>query len=318
MKYRDLPWDHDEEAHKEFISQLAPVVLFAYNRLVHTQKTIEALKENIYAKATELFIYSDAAKNDEARSAVHALREYLHTIKGFRAVNVIEQEENQGLAKSIITGVTEIVNRYSKVIVLEDDIVTSRYFLKYMNDALKLYEKDPAVMEISGYMPEIERAGLGETAFLQFADCWGWGTWQDAWSCFERDPEKLIASCTGEDIKKINFDGSTDLWQQVVDNKERRLHTWAIFWHVAVVLRNGLMLVPTQSLTQNIGMDATGEHCGIETAYNTRLYDRAISKFPVEVLEDPQTREALKTFFYGIRPSLWRRMLRRLWRSIKE
>jgi len=312
MKYRDLPWDHDEEAHKEFISQLAPVVLFAYNRLAHTQKTIEALKANIYAKDTELFIYSDAAKNDEARVAVHALREYLHSIKGFRSVNIIEQDENQGLAKSIITGVTEIVNRYGKVIVLEDDIVTSQYFLKYMNDALKLYEKEPAVMEISGYMPEIERAGLGETAFLRFADCWGWATWRDAWSYFEQDPEKLISSCTREDIKNINFDDSTDIWQQVVDNKEGRLHTWAIFWHVAVVLRNGLMLAPTQSLTQNIGMDATGEHCGIETAYHTKLYDQPVSKFSVEVLEDQQTREALKKFFYDVRPSLWKRIRRKI------
>ena len=111
--------------------KLAPIVLFVYNRPWHTQQTIEALQKNELVLESELFIYSDAAKIDDVKQAVDEVRSYIKSINGFKKITIIEREENWGLANSIIDGVTTIVNQYSKIIVLEDDLVTSPFFLKF-------------------------------------------------------------------------------------------------------------------------------------------------------------------------------------------
>ena len=166
LNYADLVWDRDENARAEYMNNLAPIVLFTYNRLDHTKQTVEALRANLYAKESVLYIYSDAPKTEAAGEAVQAVRDYLHTIDGFCEVYIILREENWGLARNIMDGVTEIVNQYGKIIVLEDDIVTSKYFLKYMNDALTLYKDFPQVMSVSGYMYPIEKENLPETFFM--------------------------------------------------------------------------------------------------------------------------------------------------------
>src|SRR3989339_698479 len=139
---------------------LSPIVLFVYNRLEHTRKTIEALQKNELAKDSELFLYSDGPKNEENIKKVNEVRKYINSIDGFKKVKIVEREINFGLARSIIAGVTDIVNKYGKIIVLEDDIVTSPYFLTFMNDALCLYENEEKVMHISGYFFPVENKNL--------------------------------------------------------------------------------------------------------------------------------------------------------------
>ena len=138
----------------------APIVLFVYNRIEHTKITIEALKNNIYADESDLYIFSDGPKNEGAFEKVNEIRKILRNISGFRNVYIIEREKNYGLADNIISGVTEIVNKYKKVIVLEDDIVTSKYFLKFMNDSLDRYENNNEVMSVSGYISPIKSDNL--------------------------------------------------------------------------------------------------------------------------------------------------------------
>ena len=149
-------------------SNLAPIVLFVYNRPWHTAQTVEALQKNTLADKSELFIYSDAAKNSEVALYVKKVREYIRNISGFRKVTIMEREKNWGLANSIIDGVTTIVNKYGKIIVLEDDLVTSPYFLRFMNEALEMYENEESVASIHGYIYPIE--GLPETFFIRGAD----------------------------------------------------------------------------------------------------------------------------------------------------
>jgi GT2 family glycosyltransferase len=134
----------------------SPVALFVYNRLPHTQKTIEALQRNRLAEETEVFIFSDAPKNGPATTAVREVRDYIRSVKGFGSVVVVERPKNLGLAGSIIDGVTQIVNKFGKVIVVEDDLVTSPFFLEYMNQALDLYENDDRVISVHGYMYPIK------------------------------------------------------------------------------------------------------------------------------------------------------------------
>jgi len=158
------------------LGTLSPIVLFTYNRPWHTQQTVEALLKNKEAEDSELIIYSDAAKNNEALLTVEMVRVYLKSISGFRSTRIVERPKNFGLAKSIILGVSEVVEEYGRIIVLEDDMVTSPYFLKYMNDGLNLYADEEKVISIHAYSFPID--DLPETFFIKGASCWGWKSMQ--------------------------------------------------------------------------------------------------------------------------------------------
>lgn len=310
-QYADLYWDREPAEKEKFIAQLAPIVLFTYNRLKHTKQTIEALQENVYASDSELFIYSDAPKTDKVVAEVQAVRDYLHSINSFKKITIIEREENWGLARNIIDGVTSIVNKYGKIIVLEDDIVTSRYFLKYMNDALKIYENEFRVMEINGYAAPMETEGLPETYFLEFADCWGWATWDRAWKFFKRNPEELRDTFSWEEIKKFNLDGAyKGFWQQVLANCDGRLYTWAIFWHATVFKNNGVSLMVRNSLVSNEGLDSSGEHCGKDKDLLSLVSDKAIERYPLYIIENKLARRRLKSFYNKLNSGVLRRVLK--------
>lgn len=308
-KYADLVWDYDEAAHERFIENLAPIVLFAYNRLEHTKKTIEALQQNMYASDSELYIYSDGSKNEAAQESVEAVREFLHQVDGFKQIHIIERDENWGLADNIIDGVTNIVNKYGKIIVLEDDIVTSKYFLKYMNDALEVYKNEDRVMEINGYMPQIKKEGIPETFFLEYADCWGWATWARAWKYFRREPDAIRASFTKDEIYKFNLNGADDgRWDQIVANCDGRLYTWAIFWDVAIFKNHGLSLMVRDSLVDNVGKDGSGEHCTTMVAFQTNISNEPIVEYPLNTKEHVFVRINFEEFFRSLKPSIWQRI----------
>ena len=281
------------------LENLSPIVVFTYKRLKHTIKTIDALKENIYADKSTVYIFSDAPKSDNDEGAVNEVREYIHSIEGFKEVIVIEREINYGLADNIVSGVTEIVNKHGKIIVLEDDMVTSKYFLKYMNDALDLYEDNKDVIEISGYMYPIDnKESLPQTWFLyRYADCWGWGTWKDRWDLYEKDTKKLISSFSEEDIRFLNFNDSVNLWDQVIKNDCGALRTWAIFWHTTAYCNNKYTLVPSQSLVFNIGVDGSGENCGAVSIYDGYLLDNPVEHYPLYVEDNKAGREQIINFF---------------------
>lgn len=268
-KYADLIWDHDDGAREKFIENLAPIVLFTYNRLEHTKKTVAALQQNMYAEESELYIYSDGPKNDATKESVEAVRAFLHQVDGFKQIHIIERKKNWGLAENIIDGVTSIVNRYGKIIVLEDDIVTSKYFLKYMNDALEVYKDMPKVMAVSGYAYINDCENLSETYFLPFNACWGWATWKRVWEGFERNPKDLLKRYTKDEIYRFNIDGAYDYWGQVLDNAEGVKYTWAVFFYEWIFRHSGLCLFPNKSLAQNIGFDGTGENCGKDTKFES-------------------------------------------------
>src|SRR5574341_550215 len=162
---------------------IAPISLFVYNRLRHTQQTVEALQKNELANVSHLFVFSDGPKSETDKEKVLKVREYIKTVTGFKSVTLIEREQNLGLGNSIITGVTEIVNRYGKIIVLEDDLVTSLYFLKFMNEALAFYTDDPRIYTITGYSFPIKfPKDYHYPVYLSYRhSSWGWGTWKENW-----------------------------------------------------------------------------------------------------------------------------------------
>jgi hypothetical protein len=276
----------------------SPIILFTYNRLWHTKQTVEALQNNLFAEQSNLFIFSDGPKTEKDEPKVKEVRKYLKTIKGFKNIEIIERDKNWGLANNIIDGVTKIVNEYGRIIVLEDDIVTSPYFLKYMNEALSKYEDKEKVMHVSGYMYPIKKEGLPDTFFLKPTSCWGWATWERAWKYFEKTPEKQIKMLDKDQIKDFNLNNSYDYWSQVVLNYEGKLNTWAIFWYLSVYLNKGLSLHPRESLTKNIGTDGSGAHFTSKTnVFKTELSFKDHWDFPEEIMEHPFARRRLEDFF---------------------
>ncbi len=154
------------------MENLAPIILFTYCRPDHTRQTVEALSANEYASESVLFIYSDAPKNAKAEEGVQKNREYIKTIKGFKTITIIERETNWGLAKSLIDGITTVINKYGKAIIVEDDIVTSPFFLRFMNEGLNKFENDKRVGEILGYLINTD-IPLPEAFFSTIWGCWG-------------------------------------------------------------------------------------------------------------------------------------------------
>ena len=279
----------------------APIVVFVFNRPGHTRRTIESLAANDLASDSHLFVYSDGPRGPEEQARVAAVRDYVGKIDGFRQVTVKERPRNYGLADSISGGVTEIVQRYGRVIVLEDDMVLSPFFLRYMNDALAFYENNEQVMHIAGYMLPIDPTGLPETFFMRQSSCWGWATWARAWQFFSRGDD-AFDSFSEEDIQRFNLDGYNDYWVQAEANLEGRLKTWAVYWYACVFKQRGLCLHPRTSLVDNIGHDGSGSNCGREGQYGTNLLQEKVATFSTDFCENALAMQRFQQTLAGAPP----------------
>lgn len=274
----------------------APVALFAYNRLQHLQKTIDALKANNEALTSLLYIFSDGAKSTADEKAVGEVRQYIQKIDGFARVRVIERDRNYGLAKSIIDGVTKVCQEHGRVIVMEDDIVVSPYFLQYMNDGLMLYEHDERVISIHGYQYPITE-NLPETFFLRGADCWGWATWRRGWDLFEPDGELLLQELKARKLSYVfDFDGAYPYTKMLKNQTKEKNNSWAIRWHASAFLRDKLTLYPGRSLVLNIGNDSSGTHCATTSAFTGDVADRPVKVELIAIDENAFARQHIIKF----------------------
>ena len=292
----------------------APIVLLTYKRLTHTKRVIDALRVNALAGESSLFVFADAPKSENDKKDVESVKKYIYTINGFKSVTCIEREVNYGLAKNMTHAVTDIVARFGKIIVLEDDDMPAPFFLKFMNDALEKYSTNEKVMHIGGYMFPINAEGLPQTVFHRLTSSWGWATWDRAWKFYdsERDARKLMRRFNWKMIRQFNFDDAALFWSQLRGNKRGKLNTWSIFWYAAVFLQGGLCLHPSRSLIQNIGMDSSGENCDTSTQFLTTLNLDTITDFEDDVSENPLLLERLKKYFGKNKPSIISRLLFRL------
>lgn len=292
----------------EASSKLAPIVLFVYNRPEHTNRTIKALKLNKLASQSDLIVYSDGAKNQVDRAKVSEVRNQLRAISGFRSVTIREDEHNLGLAKSIITGVTQVINEFGRAIILEDDLLVAPHFIAYMNDALEYYADIEHVMHVSGYMYPIDSEGLTETFLLRFPSSWGWATWRRAWSSFEKNAEFLLQTFSRNQILRFNLDGSHDFWEQVRHNHQGKADTWAIFWYATIFRYGGRCLFPKQTLVENIGQDGTGEHCLTTDVFRSDMLLTPLSFTEIHSKENSLAYSRVCDFYRANRLGRWRRL----------
>lgn len=297
---------------------LAPVALFAYARPDHLARVLATLKLNAEAAQTRLTIFCDAPKRAEHEAGTTAVRALAETVDGFAAVDIVRRDRNFGLAANITDGVGRLVREFGRVIVLEDDLELSPYFLRYMNDALDLYSNEESVASIHAYSYPVDKE-LPETFFLRGADCWGWGTWARAWARYRPDGKALLAELEARRLtREFDLDGAYPYCDMLRDQIAGRNDSWAIRWHASAFLGGMLTLYPGRSLVHNIGHDDTGTHSGTTDAFTQRVADRPVRvvRQPVEV--DHRARSEFARFLRRRQGSLVRRALRAAYHHLRR
>ena len=293
---------------------LAPVVLFVYNRLDHTTNVIDSLRKNLLADETELYVFSDAAKNEKALEQVNAVRKYIRKTdwrNSFHNVTVVEAEQNKGLAKAIIGGVTEILQNHGKVIVVEDDLVLSPYFLKYMNEALDYYKDAPEVWSISGYsFPMKSLKNYPHDVFYSYrGTSWGWATWIDRWVKTDWEVKDYQDFIQNKERKKHFNLGGSDLTGMLALQMEGKINSWAVRWVYTQSNLNMYTVYPKNSYLLNEGCDGTGTNSGTHSELKTDITD-SVANCRFERLEI--NKKIAREFWYKYSDTLYKKIKRNL------
>lgn len=278
----------------------SPIALFVYNRLDHTKQTVNALLGNTLSSESDLYVFCDGSKGEGWDNTVQQVRDYIHTIKGFNSVNIVESPKNKGLANSIIEGVNAVLDKHGTVIVLEDDLVTSPYFLQYMNDGLELYRDETSVASIHGYSyPLNNPQELPDTFFIRGAFCWGWATWKRAWDFFEVDGSVLYKRIeSNEELRYLfNFNDTEDYMLMLEHQIKGVNNSWAIRWYASAFLENMYMLCPSRTFVKNIGMDSTGTHCGKTNKFTSGFIEHYSGLTKQVVKDSEEGRKKMESFF---------------------
>jgi hypothetical protein len=277
----------------------APVVLFTYNRPEHARATLESLAQNAEFGQSRLYIYCDGARRDAEVARVEETRrlahEWPHPDK-----TVIERERNWGLANSIIDGVTSVCDAHGSVIVLEDDMVVSRYLLDYMNAALEKYRDDERVICVHGYTFPID--GLPETYFIKGANCQSWATWKRGWDLFESDGRKLYDQLERKNLmNRFDLYGAYPYRRMLRDQIHGRVDSWAIRWYASALIHDKLTLYPARSMIRNIGWDGSGRHSDNYSGLTTSASDTPIDLKDIPISESEAALEAWRKFLKSVR-----------------
>jgi hypothetical protein len=279
------------------MSGYAPVIIFTYRR--KPEKLIESLLRNDLAAHTDLFIFSDGQKNENDVKDILETREYLKQIKGFKTIEIIESENNKGLANSIINGVTDVINNYDKVIVLEDDLVVAENLLEYMNEALDFYDNNNKIWAISGYCPPIDCfKEYDKDVFLSVrSSSWGWATWRNKWNLVDWKVKSFQKIRSNKElIKKFNL-GGNDMYKMLELQMLGKIDSWAIRWCYSQFEHHMYTVYPVKSKIKNEGF---GDNKGIHnnSVYNNK-WNVSISSKKIkfeDVDEDMKIIECFKKF----------------------
>ena len=303
---------------------LATIVLFVYNRPWHTQQTVEALQRCELAADSDLYIFADGPKADVTKvqkTKILEVRKYIHTIDGFLSVTIEESESNKGLANSVISGVTKVITKYGKVIVLEDDIVTHPYFLRFMNEALDFYRDDKRIYSIGGfnYGFHFPRKYNKDVYIVHRAESWGWGTWADRWKGVDWDI-KDAQSFFYSKLKQKRFNrGGDDMSGMLREQLEGKIDSWAIRWDYHLYKQNAFCLRPVKTQANNIGLDGSGIHCGIMDTSKYTAEKSKSSQYNIHLERNiKEDRDVAKRFhdFWGVSPHVT--ITKRIKRIIKK
>lgn len=287
---------------------LSPICLFTYNRFSETQQTVEALQKNYLAFQSELIIFSDGAKDIEGVDTVNKVRQYLRTIKGFKSIKIYESSKNKGLAQSIITGVTQIVKQYGKVIVLEDDLVTCPNFLNFMNDALNYYENNLKIQSINGYSLKINSLIKdSDVYFHKRTFPWGWATWGNRWDydIFNKEKIKLMLKNDRRIVRQFQNKCGDDISKMLISSIEGKNNSWYVRWVFSHYINDCYSVFPKYSKISNIGFNLNGTHCQRINSYKSipDIHLKKQFKFIDLKMDEKVNKDFLKYFKFSYKLS---------------
>jgi GR25 family glycosyltransferase involved in LPS biosynthesis len=269
------------------------------------------------AKESRLYIYSDAAKDNTVVDDVNAVRCYIHSIKGFAEIEIVEREQNWGLARNIIDGVTTQVNKYGKVIVLEDDLIVSPYFLQFMNDALNMYKDEEKVGHIQACDFTKDRC-LPDTFLIKWTGSWGWATWDRAWKLFNPDGLALLKELEDKKrIKEFDFNGHYGYTRMLRRQTEGLNNSWAIRWNASLFLKDILSLNVGKSLVLNTGFDGSGTNCGGGGLYSSDLWMKPLPVIKIAPIEENKAARKAYEHYYFKTNNFFAKAFRRIKRTLK-
>jgi hypothetical protein len=278
--------------------KLAPIVIFTYNRPLHFKKTLDSLSHNELAKFSDVFIFIDGPKSIQDVDDVNSCLDVANSASGFKSVSIEKSTNNLGLSKSVISGLNKMFNVFETCIILEDDLIVSKFFLNFMNDGLDIYSESEEVCSIHGYMYPHDKE-LPETFFLRGADCWGWATWRKYWRLFEEDGEKLLTNLnkSGE-LHNFDYFGRSGNVNMLKNQIKGVADSWAIRWHASMYLHRKFTLYPNHSLIQNIGFDMSGTSKNNTKIFDTRLSDNKIRIVNQNVKPSLEAIQVLNEFYF--------------------
>nr|WP_319400782.1 glycosyltransferase [uncultured Carboxylicivirga sp.] len=266
--------------------QLAPVIVFCFNRPDHIEQTLDTLKKCRLADQTKLYIFSDGPRNAKEAIKIKEVREVIHAVEGFQSVEVIEREENWGLAKSIISGVTQVIKEHKRVIVLEDDLICSESFIENKNKMLDYFEPHKNIFSTSGFCPPIKIGKeCSDDLYLFYrTSSLGWGTWIDRWESVNWSLKGFNNFIQSKEKRKQFNRGGIDLTPMLLHQKVGKIDSWSVRFSYAASLQDKMCVFPTESMLYHIGSDGSGTHADTSSDYGHTASNKviSISNFPKE------------------------------------
>jgi glycosyltransferase involved in cell wall biosynthesis len=273
-----------------------PVALIVYNRPKHTYEVLRALKEH---NIKNLYIFSDAPRNQEDAEKVSVIRKLCRTID-WTEPKIIERPENIGLARNIVSAVDLVFQEHDRLILLEDDCVPQRYFFDFMRTCLAKYQENDKIFGVSGYTVQIPEHILQQwpydAYFYPRIGSWGWATWERAWRLREKD---LRTACNK--ARQMNIDicrGGNDILKMIDSFLAGSLKdVWTLNWVITVYLNNGYYVYPTAAHVDNIGMDGSGVHIGKTDKFNTKMANCSPMRFSDKIIVNPEIYNNFRKFY---------------------
>ena len=280
----------------------APIALFAYKRPDEFRRTVQALQANILAPQSELFIFVDGPKRIADRPKVKEVQALAEQITGFRAVHLTFSDTNKGCANSVIAGVSEVLSKYDRVIVVEDDIVTTPNFLSFINQGLDTYAAHPKVFSIGGYtFPFTVPANYQADVYFYGRTCaWGWGIWADRWFKTDWAVSDFDAFMADPDQRKAFNHYGSDRVRMLRRAVEKKIDAWDIRLCYEQFKKKQITVYPTQSKVENIGFySEDGVNTNVYNRYHTQLDNGQVHTFrlPIEVVEHDQYKRQFQRKF---------------------
>ncbi len=237
---------------------LAPIIFICYNRYNHVVRSLNSLKKNKLSKKSKIIIFADGPTDKTNKKKTDRIKIFLKKINGFKSKKIIFRKKNLGTKKNIVNAVDQVFKKFNKVIVIEDDLILSKFFLDYMNLCLKNYKDEKKIWHVNGWSYPFMKNSKDDINFLGSMNCWGWGTWKNRWSFLTLNERYFILNFSKKNIHNFNVFSSMNHFEQIIRNKKKTLSSWAVFWHATIFKNNGICIYPKYPLVKNIGFDGSG------------------------------------------------------------